>query len=130
MTSPDLPSSPPTSPQLESSCLDARVLLSAPTSLPPRPSPSLPSADRHRPCHGPLPPPLHLAYYTPLARYLYLLFAAPDALPIDMRALVLTTEAHLLPAAPLRAAAGGLGAAGADDEGSTEAEPVYAPWWS
>ena len=47
-----------------------------------------------------------------------------------MRALVLTTEAHLLPAAPLRAAAGGLGAAGADDEDSTEPEPVYAPWWS
>ena len=65
-------------------------------------------------------------------KYLYLLFAAPEALPLDMRAHVLTTEAHILPAAPLDAAWDAAAAAeqaeGAED--STREEPAHPPWWS
>lgn len=65
-------------------------------------------------------------------KYLYLLFAAPEALPLDLRAHVLTTEAHILPAAPLDAAWDAAAAAeqGEGAEDSTRGKPAYPPWWS
>ena len=68
-------------------------------------------------------------------KYLYLLFAAPEALPLDMRAHVLTTEAHILPAAPLDAAwdaaAAGEQAEGAEDSTRDQRDqPAHPPWWS
>ena len=63
-------------------------------------------------------------------KYLYLLFAAPEALPIDLRAHVLTTEAHILPAAPLDAAWDAAAAAEEQGEGAGDSKSVYPPWWS
>ena len=65
-------------------------------------------------------------------KYLYLLFAAPEALPLDMRAHVLTTEAHILPAPPLDAAWDAAAAAEQAEgaEGSTHDQPAHPPWWS
>ena len=65
-------------------------------------------------------------------KYLYLLFAAPEALPLDLRAHVLTTEAHILPAAPLDAAWDAAAAAeqGEGAEDSKRDQSAHPPWWS
>jgi len=67
-------------------------------------------------------------------KYLYLLFAAPEALPLDLRAHVFTTEAHILPVAPLDAAWDAMASVEGQREGpeedSTRGKPTYPPWWS
>ena len=60
-------------------------------------------------------------------KYLFLLFSDADALPYDLSGLVLTTEAHFVPAAPLRPGAAD-DADGSDEDDVPEAGR-WPRWW-
>ena len=67
-------------------------------------------------------------FFAETLKYLFLLFSDADALPYDLSGLILTTEAHFVPAAPLRPGAAD-DADGRDEDDAPVGVERWPKWW-
>ena len=67
-------------------------------------------------------------FFAETLKYLFLLFSDADALPYDLSGLILTTEAHFVPAAPLRPGAAD-DADGSDEDDAPVGVERWPKWW-
>ena len=67
-------------------------------------------------------------FFAETLKYLFLLFSDAGALPYDLSGLVLTTEAHFVPAAPLRPGAAA-DADGSDEDDAPVGVERWPKWW-